>query len=64
MIRLLLLIAVLPSCTTGPAATVKVGSDGVSASIDFVRRAQQKREEMEEPTSIVNTQNIDLFREK
>ena len=54
-------IAVLPSCSSGPSAYARIGTDGVSTGVDFVRR---ERPEASDRASFVNTQNIELNRLK
>lgn len=54
-------LIVLPSCATGPSAHVKLGTDGVSAGVDFVRKHSR---EYDDRPSIVNSQNIELNRLK
>jgi hypothetical protein len=51
----------LPSCACGPSAYARIGTDGVSTGVDFVR---SQRPEASDRASFVNTQNIELNRLK
>jgi len=53
-------LVVLPSCSTGPSVYGKVGTDGIAAGVDFVR----KKSAPEDGISINNSQNFEMNRLK